>query len=108
MKNSKTVFRNLEKRLRQAREMRQKELNICVHAEEDCPTQARFIQTLLELEGNRISGWKGYKTVGSGYTVCVRRMPLSFKKLHQICFEELSRLRKLEAGIQEALSRVTA
>jgi len=146
MKNSKTVFRNLEKRLRQAswfrddwiiynrgeylqlykdgwynenqggvhfetyieaREIRQKEFPICVHAEEDCPSQARFIQELLALEGDRISGWKGYKTVGTGYTICVRKMPLNFKKLDQRIFEELSRLRKLESGIQEALNRVT-
>ena len=108
MKNSKTVFRNLEKRLEQsswftddwyiynrgeylqlykdgwhnhnqggvhfetfieAREMKRKEFPICVHAEEDCPSQERFIQELLAIEGDRIKSWKGYKTVGSGLSL---------------------------------------
>ena len=92
----------------ESREIRQKEFPICVHAEEDCPSQQRFIQELLALEGERIKGWKGYKTVGSGYTICVRKMPLNFKNLEQRLFEEFSRLRKLEAGIDEALQRVGA
>ena len=146
MKNSKTVFRNLEKRLAQsswftddwyiynrgeylqlykdvwhnhnqggvhfetfieAREMKLKEFPICVHAEEDCPSQEQFIQELLAIEGDRIKSWKGYKTVGSGYTICMRTMPLNFKNLDQRLFEEFSRLRKLEAGIDEALRRVS-
>jgi len=146
VKNSKNVFRSLEKKLMkaswfrddwniynrgeylqlykdgwhnenqggihfetyiEAREIRQKAFPICVHAEEDCPAQAQFIQELLALEGDRIRGWKGYKTVGKGYTICVRKMPLNSKNLDQRIFEELSRLRQLEAGIQEALSRVT-
>ena len=90
----------------EAREIRQKAFPICVHAEEDCPSQARFIQELLALEGERISGWKGYKALGKGYTICERRLPLNFKNLEQRLFEEFSRLRKLEAGIDEALSRV--
>ncbi len=146
MKNSKTVFRNLEKRLEssswftddwyiynrgeylqlykddwynhnqggvhfetfiEAREMKRKEFPICVHAEEDCPSQERFIQELLDLEGDRIRSWKGYKTGGSGCTICMRTMPLNFKNLDQRLFEEFSRLRKLEASIDEALRRVT-
>jgi len=91
----------------EAREIRQKAFPICLHAEEDCPAQARFIQELLALEGDRIKGWKGYKTVGTGYTVCFRQMPLKSKNLDQRIFEELSRLRQLEASIQEALDRVT-
>ncbi|MEC7985015.1 MAG: hypothetical protein VX278_07620 [Myxococcota bacterium] len=145
MKNSKNIFRNLEKRLMQsswfkngwniynrgeylqlykdnwhnhnqggihfetyieAREIRQKEFPICFHAEEDCPSQQRFIQELLDLEGDRINGWKGYKTIGKGYTICVRTLPLKSKNLDQRIFEEFSRLRQLEAGIQEALNRV--
>ena len=35
----------------EAREIKQKEFPICVHAEEDCPSQERFIQELLALEG---------------------------------------------------------
>ena len=89
MKNSKAIFRSLEKKLTQAswfrddwtiynrgeylqlykdgwhndnqggvhfetfieaREMKQKEFPICVHAEEDCPSQERFIQELLAIE----------------------------------------------------------
>ena len=92
----------------EAREIRQKEFPICVHAEEDCPAQQQFIQELLNLEGDRIRSWKGYKTVGSGYTVCVRTLPLNFKNLEQRLFEEFSRLRKLEDGIDEALRRVVA
>jgi len=146
MKNSKSVFRSLEKRLTQsgwfnddwyiynrgeyvqlykdswhnhnqggvhfetyieAREMKMKEFPICVHAEEDCPSQEQFIQELLAIEGDRIRSWKGYKTVGTGYTICVRTLPLNFKNLDQRLFEEFSRLRKLEAGIEEALRRVS-
>ena len=146
MKNSKSVFRSLEKRLAQsswfnddwniynrgeyvqlykddwhnhnqggvhfetyieAREMKMKEFPICVHAEEDCPSQEQFIQELLAIEGDRIRSWKGYKTVGTGYTICVRTLPLNFKNLDQRLFEEFSRLRKLEAGIEEALRRVS-
>ena len=146
MKNSKSVFRSLEKRLEQsswfnddwyiynrgeylqlykdgwhnhnqggihfetyieAREIKQKEFPICVHAEEDCPSQEQFIQELMAIEGDRIRSWKGYKAVGSGYTICMRTFPLNFKNLDQRLFEEFSRLRKLEAGIDEALRRVS-
>ena len=91
----------------EAREIKQKEFPICVHAEEDCPSQDRFIQELMALEGDRIRSWKGYRTVGKGYTICVRKMPLNFKNLEQRLFEEFARLRKLEAGIEEALYRVS-
>lgn len=146
MKNSKSIFRSLEKKLTQAswfrddwniynrgeylqlykdswhngnqggihfetyiedRERLQKSFPICVHAEEDCPSQARFIEAFMALEGDRIRGWKGYKAIGKGYTICVRRLPLNVKNLDQRIFEEFSRLRKLESGIQEALRRVT-
>ena len=45
----------------ETREIRQKEFPICVHAEDDCPFQAQFIEELLRLEGDRIGGWKGYR-----------------------------------------------
>ncbi len=90
----------------EAREIRQKEFPICFHAEDDCPNQQRFIQELLALEGDRIRGWKGYKTVGKGYTICERKLPLRSKSLEQRIFQELSRLRQLEGGIAEALRRV--
>ena len=86
--------------------MREKAFPVCVHAEEDCPSQERFIQELMAIEGDRIRSWKGYKAVGKGYTVCMRTLPLNFKNLDQRLFEEFSRLRKLEAGIEEALARV--
>ena len=90
----------------EANEIRQKEFPIAVHAEEDCPSQQRFIEELLALEGDRIRGWKGYRTVGTGYSICVRKLPLNFKNLEQRLFEEFNRLRQLEAGIEEALKRV--
>ena len=90
----------------EAREIRQKEFPICVHAEEDCPSQERFIEELLNLEGDKIRKWKGYKTIGKGYAICERKLSLNSKNIEQRIFEELSRLRKLEAGIQEALNRV--
>ena len=91
----------------EAREIRDKAFPICVHAEDDCPSQERFIQELMAIEGDRIRSWKGYKAVGKGYTVCMRTLPLNFKNLDQRLFEEFSRLRKLEAGIEEALARVS-
>ncbi len=90
----------------EAREIRQKAFPICLHAEEDCPSQAQFIQELLAIEGDRIRGWRGYKMIGTGYSICERKMPLNFKNLEQRLFEEFSRLRQLEAGIEEALRRV--
>lgn len=90
----------------EAKEIRQKEFPICVHAEEDCPSQKQFIRELLALEGDRIRGWKGYKTVGTGYTICIRKMPLNFKNLEQRLFEEFNRLRQLEGSIRHALDRV--
>ena len=51
--------------------------------------------------------WKGYKVVGRGYSICERTLPLNFKNLEQRLFEEFSRLRTLEAGIEEALNRVS-
>ena len=145
MKNSKGIFRNLERLLLQAswfrdgwniynrgeylqlykdnwynhnqggihfetyietREIRQKEFPICLHAEDDCPSQERFIKEFLSLEEERIKGWKGYKVIGKGYSICQRTLPLNSKKLEQRIFQELSRLRKLESSIEEALHRI--
>ncbi len=52
-------------------------------------------------------GWKGYKTIGKGYTICMRKMPLNFKNLEQRLLEEFNRLRQLEASIDAALARVS-
>ena len=77
--------------------------NAAVHAEEDCPSQQAFIEGLLELEGDRIRSWKGYKAVGKGYSVCERMLPLNFKNLEDRLLEEFNRLRQLEAGIDQLL-----
>ena len=57
----------------EANQVRDKIFPIAMHAEEDCPSQERFVQQFIELEGGRISSWKGYKAVGEGYTICERR-----------------------------------
>ena len=79
---------------------------IAMHAEEDCPSQERFVQQFIELEGGRISSWKGYKAVGEGYTICERRLPLNFKNLEQRILEEFNRLRKLEASVAATFGRL--
>ena len=90
----------------ESRERRQKAFPICFHAEQDCPVQSQFIKELLALEGHRIQGWKGYKIIGKGYSICERILPLNSKNLEQRIFQELCRLRQLEQGIEEALQRV--
>ena len=87
----------------EAPQIKKKEFPICMHAEEDCPSQPEFIQNFLELEGDRIQGWKGYQTVGKGYSICQRNLPLNFKNLEDRLLEEFNRLRQLEAGIAEVL-----
>ncbi len=74
-----------------------------MHAEEDCPSRSEFIQKLLEIEGDRIKSWKGYQTVGKGYTICQRTLPLNFKNLEQRLFEEFNQLRQLEYGVEKTL-----
>ena len=144
MKNSKGVFRNLEKMLMDARWFQNgwniynrgeylqlykdtwynhdqggfilkptsnsrkttKGVSHLFHAEQDCPVQSQFIKELLALEGHRIQGWKGYKIIGKGYSICERILPLNSKNLEQRIFQELCRLRQLEQGIEEALQRV--
>ena len=142
MKNIKNIFRNLEKKLKQASwfepdweiynrgeylqlykanwhnenqggihfetyieapQIKEKAFPICMHAEDDCPSQQLFMQKFLEIEGDQIRQWKGYRTVGKGYTICQRSMPLNFKNLEQRLFEELNQLRKLEPGVELAL-----
>jgi len=87
----------------EAPQLKAKAFPICLHAEEDCPAQARFIQTLLELEGERIQSWKGYETIGDGYAICQRTLPLNVKNLEDRLIEELNRLRQLEATIDQIL-----
>ena len=90
----------------EANQIRNKEFPICMHAEEDCPSQEQFVQEFLALEGDRIRGWKGYKAIGTGYYICERKLPLNFKNLEQRLLEEFNRLRQLESSIEQALKRV--
>lgn len=90
----------------EAPQIKQKAFPICLHAEEDCPNQNQFIEELLALEGQRINAWKGYQTIGSGYHVCERSLPLNFKNLEQRIYEELNRLRQLEGSIEQVLEEL--
>lgn len=85
-------------------QIKQKAFPVCMHAEQDCPSQSEFIQSFLELEVDRIKRWKGYKTIGAGYSICQRTMPLNYKNLEQRLFEEFNRLRQLESSVDEVLS----
>jgi hypothetical protein len=66
----------------------------------------RFIEALIESERGRIQGWKGYKLVGRGYTVCERILPLNFKALEQRLLQEFNQLRELEGAIDQTLTRL--
>ncbi len=90
----------------EAPQIKQKAFPVCMHAEEDCPAQPEFIQKFLQIEGDRIRRWKGYQTVGQGYSICQRTLPLNFKNLEQRLFEELNQLRQLESGIEQALAEL--
>ena len=87
-------------------QIKEKMFPILMHAEEDCPAQQEFIQSFLDREGDRIRGWKGYQVVGSGYSICKRKMPLNVKNLEQRIVEELNRLRKLENSVDEILNTI--
>ena len=76
---------------------------VCMHAEEDCPSQPVFIQKILDMEGDRIKSWKGYQASGKGYVICQRTLPLNLKNLEQRLFEEFNRLRQLEASVEKVL-----
>lgn len=90
----------------EAPQIKQKSFPICMHAEEDCPSQPEFIDKFLALESGRIKSWKGYQTIGKGYHICERTLPLNFKNLEQRIFEELNRLLQLENGVEQALNDV--
>ena len=74
-----------------------------MHAENDCPSQSIFISKFLELEGKRIKAWKGYETLGQGYSIFQRTLPLNYKKLDQRLFEEFNQLRRLSDTVDELL-----
>lgn len=90
----------------EAPQIKQKQFPVCVHAEEDCPSQSEFIRQLMELEGERIKSWKGYKTLDNSYGICQRTLPLNFKNIEQRIFEEFNRLRMLEASIEQVIQRL--
>ena len=85
-------------------QLKKKSFPVCFHAEEDCPSQALFIEKLLTLEGNRIRSWKGYAVVGQGFSICQKSLPLNFKNIEDKIFDELNRLRQLERSIETVLS----
>ena len=87
----------------EAPQIKRKAFPVCMHAEEDCPSQSEFIKRFLEIEGARIRSWKGFQVIGSGYSICERSLPLNYKNLEQRLFEELNRLRQLENGVQQAI-----
>lgn len=87
-------------------QVKQKAFPICMHAEEDFTSQAEFAGQFKELEGSRIAGWKGYKTLDNSYGICHRTLPLKFKNLEQCLFEEFNRLRALESNIDKVLDRL--
>lgn len=84
-------------------QIKQKAFPVCMHAEEDCPSQSEFIRKFLALEGDRIESWKKYQTIGKGYHICQRILPLNFKSLEQRLFEEFNRLRQLESSVEQIL-----
>ena len=87
----------------EAPQVRKKAFPVCMHAEEDCPSQARFIDDFLQLEQARIRSWKGYQVIGDGYSICQRELPLNFKNLEERLLEELNRLRQLESSVDKVL-----
>ena len=87
----------------EAPQIKQKSFPVCMHAEEDCPSQPVFIQKILDMEGDRIKSWKGYQASGKGYVICQRALSLNLKNLEQRLFEEFNRLRQLEASVEKIL-----
>jgi len=90
----------------EAPQLKKKAFPVCMHAEEDCPSQHAFIEKFLEIEGERIRSWKGYQTGAGGYSICEKTLPLNFKNLEQRLYDELCTLRKLENGVEQALQAV--
>jgi hypothetical protein len=71
----------------EAPQIKGKAFPVCMHAEEDCPSQSEFIQKLLALESDCIKSLKGYQTDGKGYSIYQRTLPLNFKNLEQRLFK---------------------
>ncbi|NQY42318.1 MAG: hypothetical protein HRT87_03105 [Legionellales bacterium] len=88
-------------------EIKKKSFPICLHAEEDCPSQQAFIKNLLDIEGEHIRSWKGYQTIGKGYHICQKVLPLNFKNLEQKILQEFNNLRQLESSIDKILDSLS-
>lgn len=84
-------------------QIKQKSFPICMHVEEDCPSQAAFIDQFMALEGDRIKSWNGYKPLANSYGICQRTLPLNLKNLEQRLFEEFNRLRVLATSVDKIL-----
>ena len=76
-----------------------------MHVEDDCPNQSAFIRQFIDIERDRIEGWKGYE-IGQGYSICTRILPLNFKNIEQRMLEEFNRLRLLEGSIDRVLAEL--
>lgn len=87
----------------EAPQLKTKSFPICMHAEEDCPSQHAFIVRFLELTGQRIRGWKGYRTIGRGYQICERTLPLNLRSAEQRLMEEFGKLRSLADDVDRVL-----
>ncbi len=90
----------------EAPQIQKKLFPVCMHVEDDCPSQSEFIRQFMDLEGERIKSWKGYKTLGSSYGICQRTLPLNFKTIEQRLLEEFTRLRTLEYSVEQVLLRL--
>ncbi len=88
----------------EAPQIKQKSFPVCMHAEEDCPSQQEFISQFLDLEADRINTWKGYHVVGKGYNIFQRTLPLNFKNLEQRLLDEFICLRQLESSVDRVLA----
>ena len=77
-----------------------------MHAEEDCPSRQKFLEKFLQLEGDRIKGWKTYQIRTTENSVIQRTLPLNYKKLEQRIYGELNQLRQLADGVDQALQNL--
>ena len=82
---------------------RMKTFPICFHAEDDCPFRQRFMDELIKSEGQRIQGWRGYRLVRKGYTICERMLTLNFKGLEERLLQDFNQLRQLQDAIDRTL-----
>ena len=75
-----------------------------MHAEEDCPWQTEFTKNFLDLEGNRITEWRGWSIENKGYCVLQKIVPLGIKKLEDRICADLCQLQVLAASIDKTLA----